>query len=203
MGYAQGSVAPGMHTTAGLKATCSAPYHSFSPCLEAALPLGRSGFAGSTLACLLLILGSITHAWGQVKHLAVDTAARAQPPAGQRCLHRLCRHVSITPHGRQLFSFKDNSSTDKDQSLKGPASFILQMCQFRDRFDYAYASVWEGNFTNCVFSTGECTRPLEGNDCVVVTCDGGKILCPPACESLAAGLCAQLQCRTGSTPCLL
>lgn len=66
------------------------------------------------------------------------------------------------------------------------------MCQFRDRFDYAYASVWEGNFTNCIFSTGECTRPLEGNDCMVVTCDGAKILCPPACESLATGQCAQL-----------
>ena len=81
--------------------------------------------------------------------------------------------------------------------MKGPTSFTLQMCQFRDRFDYAYASVWEGNFTNCVFSTGECTRPLEGDDCVVVTCDGGKILCPPACESLDTGQYAWLQCGTG------
>ena len=50
-------------------------------------------------------------------------------------------------------------------------------------FQYAYAGVWEGNFTGCTFSTGACTRPLEGDDCFVATCEGAGVVCPPACES--------------------
>ena len=51
-------------------------------------------------------------------------------------------------------------------------------------FQYAFAGVWEGNFTGCTFSTGACTRPLEGDDCFVATCEGGGVVCPPPCECL-------------------
>ena len=49
-------------------------------------------------------------------------------------------------------------------------------------FQYAYAGVWEGNFTGCAFSTGACTRPLEGDDCFVARCEGAGVVCPPPCE---------------------
>ena len=51
-------------------------------------------------------------------------------------------------------------------------------------FQYAYAGVWEGNFTGCTFSTGACTRPLEGDDCFVARCDGAGVVCPPPCGCL-------------------
>ena len=50
-------------------------------------------------------------------------------------------------------------------------------------FQYAYAGVWEGNFTGCTFSTGACTRPLQGDDCFVATCEDAAVVCPPSCES--------------------
>ncbi|KAL0042544.1 hypothetical protein WJX79_003095 [Trebouxia sp. C0005] len=46
-------------------------------------------------------------------------------------------------------------------------------------FQYAYAGVWEGNFTGCTFSTGACTRPMQGDDCFVATCEGAGVVCPP------------------------
>ena len=50
-------------------------------------------------------------------------------------------------------------------------------------FQYAYAGVWEGNFTGCTFSTGACTRPMQGDDCFVATCEGAGVVCPPPCKS--------------------
>ena len=50
------------------------------------------------------------------------------------------------------------------------------------KFQYAYAGIWEGNITGCTFSTGACTRPLEGDDCFVATCEGAKVVCPPPCK---------------------
>lgn len=51
-------------------------------------------------------------------------------------------------------------------------------------YQYAYAGIWEGNFTGCSFSTGACTRPMQGNDCFVATCQGAGVVCPPPCKSL-------------------
>ena len=50
------------------------------------------------------------------------------------------------------------------------------------KFQYAYAGIWEGNITGCTFSTGACTRPLEGDDCFVAQCEGAKVVCPPPCK---------------------
>ena len=49
-------------------------------------------------------------------------------------------------------------------------------------FQYAYPGIWEGNFTGCSFSTGACTRPMEGDDCFVATCEGAGVVCPPSCK---------------------
>ena len=67
-------------------------------------------------------------------------------------------------------------------------------------FQYAYAGVWEGNFTGCTFSTGTCTRPMQGDDCFVATCEGAGVVCPPPCKPLAVyrllSVCqAQLACN--------
>ncbi len=51
-------------------------------------------------------------------------------------------------------------------------------------FQYAYTGIWEGNFTGCSFSTGQCTRPMEGDDCFVATCQGAGVVCPPPCKPL-------------------
>ena len=79
-------------------------------------------------------------------------------------------------------------------------SLLLQQCQSQERFKYGYSSVWEGNFTSCIFSVGECMRPLEGSDCTLVTCQGAIVVCPPSCKLLTVlltnlgTLLAQLQC---------
>lgn len=51
-------------------------------------------------------------------------------------------------------------------------------------FQYAYPGIWEGNFTGCSFSTGACTRPMQGDDCFVATCQGAGVVCPPPCKCL-------------------
>lgn len=63
-------------------------------------------------------------------------------------------------------------------------------------FQYAYAGVWEGNFTGCTFSTGACTRPMQGDDCFVATCEGAGVVCPPPCKpsSSCPGVTTFLPC---------
>ena len=62
-------------------------------------------------------------------------------------------------------------------------------------FQYAYAGVWEGNFTGCTFSTGACTRPLQGDDCFVATCEGAGVVCPPPCESSSVSSSSSCYCN--------
>ena len=62
---------------------------------------------------------------------------------------------------------------------------IMSMDLDPHAFQYAYAGIWEGNFTGCTFATGACTRPMEGNDCFVATCEGAGVNCPPPCESVS------------------
>lgn len=61
---------------------------------------------------------------------------------------------------------------------------IMSMDLDPHAFQYAYAGIWEGDFTGCTFSTGACTRPMQGDDCFVATCEGSGVLCPPPCESV-------------------
>jgi hypothetical protein len=63
-------------------------------------------------------------------------------------------------------------------------------------FQYAYAGVWEGNFTGCTFSTGACTRPMQGDDCFLATCEGAGVVCPPPCKfsSSYSAVCPFFSC---------
>ena len=58
----------------------------------------------------------------------------------------------------------------------------MQKCETTELFDYAYSVVWEGDFTGCKWSLGECTGQLKGDECVIVACTDGYVVCPPNCE---------------------
>ena len=61
---------------------------------------------------------------------------------------------------------------------------VTQTCATTERFKYAYAVVWEGNFTGCQWSTGECLAPLKGDDCNILSCHDSAVICPPNCALL-------------------
>lgn len=65
---------------------------------------------------------------------------------------------------------------------------VPQICPTTERFKYAYAVVWEGNFTGCQWSTGECLAPLKGDDCNILSCSDSAVICPPNCALLPAAL---------------
>jgi hypothetical protein len=56
----------------------------------------------------------------------------------------------------------------------------MQTFQPTEKWDYAYAGVFEGMLSECVWKTGaKCALPLTGNDCFKVTCQTIDFECPP------------------------
>ena len=48
------------------------------------------------------------------------------------------------------------------------------------KYRYAYAPVWDANFTGCRWRVSECLEPLPASeDCVIYECPGGEVACPP------------------------
>ncbi len=51
-------------------------------------------------------------------------------------------------------------------------------CYKRDRWDYAFAGVWDGQFSGCTWKMGDCPAPMEGSDCWLFTCKTSTVQCP-------------------------
>ena len=50
-----------------------------------------------------------------------------------------------------------------------------------DKYKYASAAVWDGNFTSCSLTVTSCLDPLPATEtCAVYECDGGAVSCPPS-----------------------
>jgi len=50
-----------------------------------------------------------------------------------------------------------------------------------DRYKYAAASVWDGNFSSCAVTTTACLDPLPATaTCALYECDSGVVSCPPS-----------------------
>eukprot|EP00223_Ostreococcus_mediterraneus_P005998 CAMPEP_0179689398 /NCGR_PEP_ID=MMETSP0936-20121108/3175_1 /TAXON_ID=548131 ORGANISM="Ostreococcus mediterraneus, Strain clade-D-RCC2573" /NCGR_SAMPLE_ID=MMETSP0936 /ASSEMBLY_ACC=CAM_ASM_000574 /LENGTH=1734 /DNA_ID=CAMNT_0021562003 /DNA_START=11 /DNA_END=5218 /DNA_ORIENTATION=- len=50
-----------------------------------------------------------------------------------------------------------------------------------DKYKYAAAAVWDGNFTSCSLTVTSCLDPLAATEtCAVYECDGGAVACPPS-----------------------
>ena len=48
------------------------------------------------------------------------------------------------------------------------------------RYDYAYAPVWDANFTGCAWRVSSCLDPLPTDEtCAIYECPNGKVQCPP------------------------
>ena len=48
------------------------------------------------------------------------------------------------------------------------------------KYAYAFAPVWDANFTGCTWKISECMDPLPASrDCVIYECPAGVVACPP------------------------
>jgi ATP-binding cassette subfamily G (WHITE) protein 2 len=48
-------------------------------------------------------------------------------------------------------------------------------------YEYAFAPVWDANFTQCAWRVSSCLEPLPATeDCAIYECAAGKVQCPPA-----------------------
>ena len=48
-------------------------------------------------------------------------------------------------------------------------------------YEYAFAPVWDANFTQCAWRVSACLEPLPASeDCAIYECAAGKVACPPA-----------------------
>ena len=48
------------------------------------------------------------------------------------------------------------------------------------KYRYAFAPVWDANFTGCTWKISECMDPLPASlDCVIYECPAGVVACPP------------------------
>ena len=49
------------------------------------------------------------------------------------------------------------------------------------KYAYAFAPVWDANFTGCTWKISECMDPLPASrDCVIYECPAGVVACPPS-----------------------
>lgn len=55
------------------------------------------------------------------------------------------------------------------------------MCHMPCSHSYSYPGVWDGSFQRCSWTVGECVTPMEGDDCLVFTCQGSDVHCPSSC----------------------
>ena len=48
-------------------------------------------------------------------------------------------------------------------------------------YEYAFAPVWDANFTQCAWRVSSCLEPLPADeDCAIYECAAGEVACPPA-----------------------
>ena len=51
------------------------------------------------------------------------------------------------------------------------------------KYDYAFAPVWDANFTDCTWKVSSCLDPLPASeDCVIYDCPAGKEASTPFCS---------------------
>ena len=55
-------------------------------------------------------------------------------------------------------------------------------------YEYAFAPVWDANFTQCAWRVSACLEPLPASeDCAIYECAAGKVACPPRTRRGARG----------------
>ena len=102
-----------------------------------------------------------------------------------------------------LFHVADGDVSRGDEKDKGAALVKMHVKEYAGipnlgedalpwQYEYAFAPVWDANFTQCAWRVSSCPEPLPASeDCAIYECAAGKVACPPAriaatCSNAAA-----------------
>ena len=91
-----------------------------------------------------------------------------------------------------LFHVADGDVSRGDEKDKGAQRVKMHVKEYAGipnlgedalpwQYEYAFAPVWDANFTQCAWRVSSCPEPLPASeDCAIYECAAGKVACPPA-----------------------